>query len=82
MNKQLQIRALAEHNHAMHLEHDNGRMRDALALIVEIATVDNARDVPDLTARIARVARNALVSAARENTDLQHPEKNPLVVRS
>jgi hypothetical protein len=70
---QLKTRALHDHNRALHLEHDNGRLRAALGLIVEMATDDNARDVPDLSSRIARVARNALVSAARENPALRNP---------
>ena len=70
---QLHTRALHDHHRAVHLDHDNGRLRAALALIVEMATNDNSRDVPDLHSRIARVARNALVSAARENPALRNP---------
>lgn len=72
---QLNTRALHDHNRVVHLDHDNGRLRAALALIVEMATNDNARDAADLNARIARVARNALVSAVRENPALRHPGK-------
>ncbi|SAL05983.1 hypothetical protein AWB78_07808 [Caballeronia calidae] len=50
------------------LTEDNARMRDALHLIVEMCA---AQPDNDMTRHIARIARNALVSAAPENKSLR-----------
>jgi hypothetical protein len=69
MNRnQLKTRAMHDHNRASHLAHDNDRMREALALIADIAEGSTtANSLPN----IARVARNALVGAAPANPALQ-----------
>ncbi len=52
------------------LADDNGRLRHALQLIVEMC---GAQPDNDMTRDIARIARNALVSAMPENKDLRSP---------
>jgi hypothetical protein len=49
------------------LNHDNERLREALRLIAVMAERDRLHD-------IARLARNALVSATRANPSLRNPE--------
>ncbi|KAK48380.1 hypothetical protein BG58_33215 [Caballeronia jiangsuensis] len=56
-----------------HLANDNARMREALQLIV--AMCDGQPD-NEVSRYVARVARNALVSAAPENKDLRSPAPN------
>lgn len=74
MNKnQLQVRALHDHHHATHIEHDNARLRDALTIIAEMAEYSpSAMTMCD----IARIARSALVAVPRENVTLRHPEQS------
>ena len=53
-----------------HLEADNARLREALRTIADIGEGSTtANSLPN----VARIARNALVSAAPENWDLRHP---------
>lgn len=69
MNQHLSAHALAMRQH---LAHDNARLREALALIADIAEGSTtANSLPN----IARLARAALVSAVRENHALRHPHK-------
>jgi hypothetical protein len=49
------------------LNHDNERLREALRLIAALAERERLHD-------IARLARNALVSAARANPSLCNPQ--------
>ncbi|MGF6877383.1 hypothetical protein [Paraburkholderia sp. MM5477-R1] len=57
-----------------HLAADNDRLREALRLIAEIAEGSTtAGSLPN----IARLARNALVSAAAGNTALRQPATDP-----
>jgi hypothetical protein len=64
-------------NHALamrlQLAHDNARLREALALIADLA--EGSRTANSLP-NIARVARAALVSAPRGNPSLQ-TDKSP-----
>lgn len=57
-----------------HLAADNQRLREALTLIADIAEGSTtANSLPN----IARLARNALLSAAHENEALRHPAHKP-----
>jgi hypothetical protein len=69
---QLRTRALHEHNHAVHLSHDNERMREALRLIADMA--EHSPSAMAMT-DIARIARSALLAVPRENMALRHPGK-------
>lgn len=57
-----------------HLVADNRRLREALAVIAEIGEGGNS--IASLR-NCARIARNALLSAASENQALRHPAHNP-----
>lgn len=61
--KQLLTRALHEHNHAVHLARENERLREALALIADLAFASNQTS-------IARLARNALLGVQPPNPSL------------
>lgn len=68
--KHLRTRALHEHNHAVHLAHDNDRMREALAVIADMAEhTTSALTMTD----IARIARSALLSGPPADPTLEHP---------
>jgi len=74
-SKQLHTRALHEHNRATHLAHDNDRMREALALIADIAEGSTtANSLPN----IARLARSAILGGPPADPALQ-PEQTPAV---
>jgi hypothetical protein len=61
MNQHLTRHALAMR---LHLQHDNDRLREALAIIADIAQASNdSKSLPN----IARIARSALVEAQRAN---------------
>ena len=53
-----------------HLANDNERLRGALTLIVDMCA---AQPDNEMTRNIARLARNALVSAVPENEALRNP---------
>lgn len=55
-------------------EADNKRLREALSVIAEIGEGGNS--IASLR-NCARIARNALVSAATENKALRHPAHQP-----
>lgn len=57
---QLLTRALHDHHRAIHLAHENERLREALHVIAVIA----AGDMPNGLPHVARLARNALLGAA------------------
>lgn len=61
--KQLLTRALHEHNRAVHVQRENDRLREALALIADLAF---ASEQP----AIARIARNALLGTQQPNPSL------------
>jgi hypothetical protein len=56
-----------------HLATDNVRLREALAIIADIGEGGNS--IASLR-NCARIARNALVSAAPANPNLHHPVKH------
>lgn len=67
---QLRTRALHEHNHAVHLAHNNDRMREALATIADMAEhTTSALTMTD----IAGIARSALLGGPPADPALQHP---------
>jgi hypothetical protein len=68
---QLKTRALHDHNRAAHLAHDNDRMRDALAVIADMAErTTSALTMTD----IARIARSALLGGLPADPTLEHPK--------
>jgi len=55
-----------------HIEADNARLREALAMIADIGEGGNS--IASLR-NCARIARTALVSATPANPNLRHPAK-------